>query len=696
MILMAKRQVDKNPKKNQRDITTSAAAANAAGYKMPSQLTKEAQDRSSKQRAKDRQRSHGCWWTAETLQATAAELFATCNYIRNSEGVRTRRREDRHHLQMFGNFDDAGRGYRASGLEFFTGADGRMRYNLSAAAIGTAASLIAQMRPMPYFLTTMGDPTLQRKARTKTRVIEGQMWDLDVYRIAPTCFQDAAILGTGIMYGYVSPFTGKPTLERVLPLECLVDHNDGRSGCPRSIYRVRLMQRELVKGWMGDDAAALDLVNHSAGPSADDWNDFFLSYDNSADLVVVIEAWHLPSSPTARDGRHVIATSSAVLFNEEWTKQEFPLKFLRWETRPVGFWGCGICEKARKPQYRINEIIERYTEMQRLMSNVMILGGGSAETPTAEQISDLPATYVNVGPGERPPQFVNFSATPMDLVGEVERIKQQFLEEIGLAPGTIQGMPPSRNLSGVAADTYDDIQSRRHIIQARSWEYFFMDITQMICDLNDDVAAADPSFAVSGVSHSFGMQFINEVKWKDLVFGPGKSRVRMFPVSSLPTTPAGKINQVNDWIERGMIGRSLGQQLMDFPDLDAAQSMNLAHQNYIMDCIEKILDGARDVIPDPRADQEIAADFGSRCYLRALVMRETDSVLQELRKFTDAALGVTDTVNEFVNNTTNQFAALPPTQMGALPHMGGPTSPGLPADGGQVIPGMGDPGAALA
>ena len=86
--------------------------------------------------------------------------------------------------------------------------------------------------------------------------------------------------------------------------------------------------------------------------------------DNSADSsktvsdqIMVVEGWHLRSGPKAKDGRHMIACTEGVLFDEEYNKDKFPFVFLHYSNRMLGFWSQGISEQLMGTQMEINTLL---------------------------------------------------------------------------------------------------------------------------------------------------------------------------------------------------------------------------------------------------------------------------------------------------------------------------------------------------
>lgn len=605
------------------------------------------------------------WWKADKSKVYA-DVCPLVTHLRKTG----RRDRDVYHMRLYGNYDVAGQGVKIhAGWSLL---EGRTRYNLTASMVGTAASLVAASKPMPMYLTTDGDFSLQRKARQRTRVIEGQFWDTGVYDLDPKIFIDGAVVGTGALYGCIHPRTGKPYLERVLPLELVVDHTEAISGHPRSIYRVRLVAREVMEALYPKQASK---IATAGGPSSDDYSDWFLNRDTTCDQVLVYEAWHLDSSGDAGDGRHVLCVDTVDLVDEEYSWDRFPFAFFRWEDRIAGFWGCGIAEQCADAQWRINKLIQRVERLQDLGSNAWVFARGPEGLQLKpSQMTNLPMQVV---PIQGDVQVITHSATPPDLQEQIQLIRQEKMEELGISQNVVAGEKPQGVTSAVGQRAADDIRSRRHVQHTKRWEAFHMEAAKLLEWLNDQVAEKDPSFTVRAVERRGRAEFLRETKWKEVdLGGENKSRMRVFPVSALPSTPQGKWSAVQEWIEAGFVSRPFAMQLMDFPDLDAVQRIELADLDYVQWQVERMLDG-EDVYPEPYQDLSLATDIVRKSLLQADMMGAEDNVLQRLRDYIEECKAML---------TEAQGAAQTPPNLTALPGGGGATPPPPGPDGGPGLP----------
>lgn len=553
-----------------------------------------------------------------------------------------------------------------AGDGLYRGEDGRLRYNLASSTVDTAGSIIASSRPLPQCVVKGGNWKMQRRGKLRTRTLQTQALELKLYQLAAQAHDDACTVGIGAIAFMRDPDTGLAHAERVLPLELVWDRTEANAGMPRSLFRIRLIDRAVLQALYPEHA---DQLAASDGPSFNDQRDFALQRNPSCDQVLVYEGWHLPSSSKSTDGRHVLCTSNVTLVHEDWKRNRFPLAFFRWAPRQYGFLGRSLVEEVRPAQQRIHALIEFVEECQDLGSVPKVwLEEGSHTEP--DEMDNRP-----MGIGwyrGQPPVFNTFEATPQDLQAEIDRIREQTWSMLGLTQAQLQGEKPAGVTSAVGMRTMDDIGSRRHAQNLKVFEGSVLDSFTCLSDLNDDIAEADPSFSVRRTARG---KFLETSKWSELRIDEGDIRISVFPISSLPTTPAGRYQQLEEWVQAGWLPREVAMQLLGMPDLEAYEDLQTADLRCVQWQCGRILDGERGVLPVPQQDLAVAADWARRTLVSEMQDGAPADVLEQLRNFVDYAKALAKT------QAANDAMAAP---QGAA----GPAAPGA-APG--MVPGPAEP-----
>ncbi len=546
-----------------------------------------------------------------------------------SDQSRAAREDNRFFLDLVSNGNTAGNdlNFGLSQVALFGRVANKIRFNISRAAVDTAASLIAQNRTAPIYTTTMGDFGLSRKAEMRSRVLQGQFYDLGAYEIGADVFYDGASTGLGGVYGYVEvDKDGKPSpkIERFLPNELLVDDSDGRYREPRSIYRIRFVAKEVAKA-MAPNKRIAEEIEKSAGPSDRDHAELYIRKDPEVERVRIVEAWHLPSRKGAKDGRYVACTDKIALVDKPYERDRFPFAFYRYSNRAIGFFGQGLVERVCPAQIRLNEIAAAKKALQDLCSNTVCMVEENSNVEW-EDLTNMPGQQITYR--QTPPQWMTYTGTPPDLTAEERQIKEEVFLAEGISEQTAGGDKPVGLSSGKAVRAADDVMSRRLIQATRMFEDFYLQLAQLIVDLNDECAEIDPQYLAKARKRNGRKTFLQAIPWKDMQFSDSDDyQVTMFPMSALPTTPAARMQQVEEMIASGFVSRPQALDLMMFPDVEAFASLETVDVDLVEYQIDRILDGMQE-LPIPTQDLKVATKLMTAAYNRAYMMEAPDEILQ--------------------------------------------------------------------
>ena len=578
--------------------------------------------------ADDQGEIRGFWWEAkdnavgEAVRRMIGSINTQC---------RVQREDTRFYMDLCSNSNTAGNdtySYLANGQRW--GWSRRMRQNICQAGADTWMSLVAYNRTVPIYISTLGDYTLARKLEQRSRVVQSLFYDLGIFDLVPEAARDACETGTGHLF--VCEQHGKPRVERPLPNELYVDDFDGRYRSPRSLFRVHFVPREKLKQMRPKLGREID---QSGGPTDNDYVDFNLRADSASRRVRVMEAWHLPSGPDAKDGRHVICTDKCVLLDEEWTRDRFPFPRLPYTNRRIGYWGQGIAERLSGTQVQLNELNDTIRDIQRLVSNATIWMDSSDEFDW-EDLTNMPGQVVR---SRVPPQLLRWEGTPADLFNERREIVKDAFDQEGLSQALVGGEGSSPGLtSGRAIRAEDSVKSRRFIGYIRNLEKFYMDVTEALCDVLDDIAEKDPEFALTGRARVGRQTFLKSTKWAEVSLPDGDVRVQMFPMAALPTTIEGKFAAVDEWIDRGFVAYDQALDLMEFPDVDAFKQLQNAALDLVRWQIEQLLDlqdGDMQELPIPQLlpYMSMVLDFMNKSLLVAYRMKAPEHVMRAFENY---------------------------------------------------------------
>lgn len=571
---------------------------------------------------------------------------------------------DEYHASLYSSSSQPGiRGVSRRGYEY---GPATLPYNLCSAATDTLQAKIAQQRPLPQVLTQRGSWTNQKRARKMTQFLEGQFDSLKLFeKHATVIVRDAEIFGRGILK--VTTDRDQIVVERMHPWECFVDEFDARYGCPRNFYVCRSMDRGVaIEAFARGDGGRINATTAKAIKDAGQFNlakDAADAITSTVDRVDVLEAWHLPSSKTAKDGRHVVVVQGATLADEPWEKDWFPFQILNFQEPLVGLWGHGLVEQLEGYQYEINSAAEKTSEMHRL-SGVKILVPDGSNIHHEEIRSGM--SILQHKPGMTPQVF------QMDLVNEHTRERprelwQDGLNRTGLSQMSVASQKPQGITAAIALQTLDDVETERFVIFGRAYESWCLGIGEKLIECAKDIAKEYGELAVS-VSMRGG---ILDLKWSD-VFVDG-TKLRIFAGSVLPQKIGARLDRLKDLWNTGLIDRATFLRYLDAPDMQAELDLETADRLVIDEILEKMLESEEDegeaAYIAPSAYQDLA--WGARRAQQRLNRAQLDGappyVRDLLRRFLKDSQRELEKLNPPASANTTQLEAAPLTPGGLAP-----------------------------
>ena len=635
-------------------------------------------------------RAPGRWYLADKGKVHEA-VRAHVAFIASQQ--REQRREVRHFLDLYSAGNVAGLGTqtpRERLLDYLFEGRAATRFNMVAAVCDTAVSMIAQQPAVPQYLTTGGDFSLMRRAEKRSQVLQCQMNDL-AGDLCPRAFLDATKAGSGFVTGYLDD-NGLPALERVHMLELFVEHADGINGKPRSIHRVYLRSKEVLKAQFPGFEREIE---KAPPPSKETVDALFLDVKGCHDMVEVYESHHLRSIKRLKrdhDGRHAVCIATADLLDEKYEHDDFPYVKVDYRERDFGYYGSGLAESAREAQTRVNELIARVARAQDLASTLIIANptGGDVSVKH-EQISNELGLIIDYDPANGPPQLMKWDGTLGDLQEQIDLEFQRVLMVEGLSQEQVNGEGAGKGLtSGVAVRAADDVQSRRLVSPTKRYQSFCIGVAKLIERLNDDAVEdakrREEQYEVRGKATQGRRTFLRSSRWEELSIPEGQADIVMAPMSALPTTPQGKWAAVQEWIGSGFVSKQYAMSLLQFPDIDAYADIELAHLDMVQWQIERMLDG-ESVIPFPRQDLQMAMDLVTKSELKAITMGAPPEVIDLMEAYLVQ-------VSEMLKPPAPPPGMQPPGAPGPVagPQGPGPMPPGGPRPGQPMPPPQMAPG----
>lgn len=534
-----------------------------------------------------------------------------------------------------------------------------IRVNVTRSLCSAATSKIAKNKPRVLYLTEGGNWSQMQRGKRLTKIINGMFDKLDLYSRQQEAFLNGCIFDMGNVYVYR---VGKEIMaELVGPGEIIVDDGEARYGEPRQAHRIREVSRDVLKHQYPKHKEAIAKAPRASSFSMD-------ARETHPDTVLVAESWHLKSGEGAKDGWHVVSLPNVTLSSEPYKYDYFPWTRITWEQMPLGYYGQGLPEQLLGLQYNINKTVQDIQDHSDKSTGFVYI---DRRAKIAKKKLTNAVWNIVEGDGSFAPQMITPSTFPPEKLQWLQFLIEWSREETGISSLMAQGQKPDLK-SGKALRIWNDLESARFQICEQRFENSFLHLACVIQDLLEEIAEE-----FGGVSVKTGDgKFLREIDWKKARLDKEEFTVKVVPTSFLPSTPAGKLETIEEMLAAGLLSREEALLLLDYPDLERINKRKNAPLLYIEKQIEGMLDEDEPVFrsPEPFQPHDMCIKVATEAYQEAQMAGAPDVNLELLRRYINRA---SDYMKE------QQAPAAPPVPMQA----GGPMpAPGMMPPAGALPP----------
>lgn len=558
------------------------------------------------------------WWKVKKPNEL---IFSKIKDLDNSQGYV--QGANLRNMKLYGNQEFTGiAAYNYYRTETSYNVQNRVTLNIVQSMIDTVVSKITKNKPKPYFLTDNGDFSLQRKAEKLNQFIEGVFYATQFYRHSEMAFTDACIFGTGAVKIYRDGDQVKA--ERIFIDEIMIDDTEAYYGEPRQLHQRKWVHKDVLIQIFPDKKGAIEMAASSGTDRVNDARQI------NGDMILTVESWHLRSGKDAKDGKHVICINNETLLEESYDKDYFPFVFFKWNLRPIGFWGQGIAEQLTGLQLEINKILRTVQVSMHLVSVPKIFVEASSKIVTAHLNNKIGGIIKYAG---QPPQEGKLGSIPPELMTHLNYLYQRAYEIIGISQLSAGSQKPAGLNSGKAMRVYNDLETERFLSNAKRYESVFLDAAKQMIDIVKDIAADTKNFEMKVA----GSGFLKTIKWDDVQIDDDQYMMQIFPTSALSSTPAARLQEVQELLQAGFIGKEDGMKLLDFPDLKSFYNMNNAGVEDIERQIELMIDKDEYQSPEPYQNLQYGIVKMQQAYLMYRAQNAPDEKLELFRRWIEDA-----------------------------------------------------------
>lgn len=528
----------------------------------------------------------GAWWHAASKKEAANMLLGTAAFLKDQSQYRYRQAAI--HSRLYGNiplFGAAG-----SNLTKIGGGNqglpiDRPTMSVITSCIDTLVSRITQSRPRPIFLTDNADYKQRSLSKQLNQFISGELYQTKAYGKGAIMLRDASVLGSGVLK-VLRDQENRVALERRLATEILTDPYDALYGEPRQLYEVQLVDRSVLLEMFGKKEAMIMSAEKAYPDQSGE------ASKTVSDQIMVVEGWHLPSGPGAKDGQHMIACTEGILNDKDWKKKSFPFAFLHFSPRMLGFWGQGLSEQLMGTQTEINKLLITISRSINLVGVPRVFLEEASKVVSAHLNNEIGSIVKYRG---TKPTYEVAPCVPQEVYAQLQRLVEYAYQQSGISALSAGSKKPQGLNSGAAIREYDDLQTDRFATLEKRYDQAYIDLTYLIIDEAKDIAEETGEYQTV-FPNKDGTKQINlpEAKALDNPFV-----IQCFDSSSLPRDPAGRLQRITEMMQAGLIDVEQGKRLLDYPDIEQNQKLAMAAEERILKIMDEIVEEGKYTPPDP-------------------------------------------------------------------------------------------------
>jgi hypothetical protein len=534
----------------------------------------------------------------------------------------------------------------------------RISYNVIASAIDTVVAKIGKNKPKPLFLSSGGDYKVQRRAKKLDKFCEGIFYENDAYGQGTKIFRDGATFGDGLTH--VFERFGRVKHERVYAGEIWVDEVEAWYGEPRTMHREKNVDRSVIAALFPEHAKQIRLCSQ-AKPEATG------AYETLSDVITCRESWHLPSGPKAGDGLRVMSISNGTLDHEKYKNDFYPFARFTWSDPVFGYWGQGAAERIQNTQLEINKLLWLIQRSFHLCGTYKVFLENGSKIVKDHLTNDIGAiiNYTGQAPIFYVPQIV-----PPEIFNHLVTLKQNAFEEVGISMLSAAAQKPAGLDSGKALREYNDIESDRFMTIGQAYERYYLQLAKLDIATAKQIADRDGKYVVKIPRKG---RLFDQIDWKDIDLTEDEYVMKVYPISSLPNDPEGRLSTIQEYTQAGFMKPRTGRRLLDLPDLEMEEELANSKEDYLHEIIEKMIEDGVYTPPEPFDDLDLALELSLDYYAYAKCNGVEEDKLDLLRQF-----------NAQVNLMKSKAMA-PPPMPGGEP-AGGPQAAPLPPPSSDLLP----------
>ena len=163
---------------------------------------------------------------------------------------------------------------------------------------------------------------------------------------------------------------------------------------------------------------------------------------------------------------------------------------------------------------------------------------------------------------------------PAEYYAQLERLKAMAYDQAGISQLSATSQKPAGLNSGAALREYEDVESDRFGPAGEAYASYHIELDRLGIAAARGIAEREGGFKVRAPAGTF----LDEIDWKSIDLSESDYTTQVYPVSSLPQDPAGRLQTVTEYVQAGWYSKRVGKKLLAFPDIEQEETLEGASE----------------------------------------------------------------------------------------------------------------------
>jgi predicted transcriptional regulator len=240
------------------------------------------------------------------------------------------------------------------------------------------------------------------------------------------------------------------------------------------------------------------------------------------------------------------------------------------------------------------------------------------------------------------PQYVTPPAIDASNREWIDSLIQKGFMQEGVSQLSAAAQKPLGVDSGKAMRTLTDIEDDRFTFVSQQMEEFVLENIRQAIDVVKEIYKDKKTYEVVFPQTNF----LETVDWKDINVEEDAYVLKAYPTSSLADDISGRLSDIQELAQAGMISPRTARRLMNMPDVEMNDNLSNAAEDLLHKVLEKMIYDEEFTAPLPFWDLQLAQQLTLEYYNYCQFMNAPQEVMKLLEDFNAALADLTGQVQQ--------------------------------------------------